>query len=266
MSKKRFIDTKIWSDAWINNLDPVEKLLFLYLLTNEKTNVAGIYELPIKIMAVETGIEKEMIDKILIRFEQDKKIIYKNGWIIIINFIKHQNFNNEKIKKGIELAIENIPDEIKNSLSMGHIYPIDVSYMGHTYPIDVSSMSHGCLLNNSDSDSDSDSNKNISLSKERDVSKKENPIKDIIPFYISLVKERTSIDLEVSWGAVGKRIKHLLTRKTNSWTLEGIKEFLVWFVDTDKAKDNGYAMTTALSDHSLNQYKLSKNLNPDLYV
>jgi hypothetical protein len=107
-----------------------------------------------------------------------------------------------------------------------------------------------------------DISKDISFPKEN----KENPIKDIIPFYISLVKERTSIDLEVSWGAVGKRIKHLLTRKTNSWTLEGIKEFLVWFVDTDKAKDNGYAMTTALSDHSLNQYKLSKNLNPDLYV
>ena len=66
MAKARYIHTKFWSDDWISRLDPVEKLLFIYLLTNERTNICGVYELPLKFMAVETGIEKDMVEKILI--------------------------------------------------------------------------------------------------------------------------------------------------------------------------------------------------------
>ena len=118
MSKQRYINTKFWSDTWISNLDPIEKLLFLYLLTNERTNIAGVYELPLKIMAVETGIEKEMIEKILERFKIDTKVIYKDGWICIKNFIKHQDSNNEKIKKGIELALLEVPRYLIDTLSI----------------------------------------------------------------------------------------------------------------------------------------------------
>jgi len=127
MARQRYINTKLWSDNWISDLDPVEKLLFLYILTNERTNIAGIYELPLKIMAVETGIEKDMIEKILKRFESDSKVAYFNGWIYIKNFIKHQDLENEKIKKGIELIIESIPREVIDSLHISHPYPSNYS-------------------------------------------------------------------------------------------------------------------------------------------
>ena len=76
MAKQRMINTKIWSDNYFEELDPTEKLLFLYFLTNIYTNICGIYEIPLKIIAVETGIDKEMVKKILQRFESDKKIFY----------------------------------------------------------------------------------------------------------------------------------------------------------------------------------------------
>ena len=112
MSKQRYVDTKFWSDTWASNLDPVEKLLFLYLLTNERTNIAGVYELPVKLMANETGIEKEMIEKILSRFERERKVIMSNGWIIIINFRKHQAVN-PNIEKGIAEVINSLPENIR---------------------------------------------------------------------------------------------------------------------------------------------------------
>ena len=96
MSKNRYINTKFWSDNYISNLDPIEKLLFLYLLTNEKTNICGLYELPLKIMAVETGIEKEMIVKILKRFQKEKKDFHFEGWLGITNFINVLAFCNDK--------------------------------------------------------------------------------------------------------------------------------------------------------------------------
>ncbi len=113
MSKHRYVDTKLWSDNWIVNLDPIEKLLFLYLITNEKTNICGIYELPTKTMAAETGIEKDMVEKVISRFSREKKVLFVNGWIIVLNFIKYQAIN-PKISKGIfNMITKEIPKEIK---------------------------------------------------------------------------------------------------------------------------------------------------------
>lgn len=123
MAKQRYINTKFWSDDWIANLDPIEKLLFLYLLSNERTNICGIYELPIKYMSVETGIEKEMVEKILKRFEKNGKVYFKDGWVVIRNFQKHQDSGNEKIKIGIENCMNNAPKWAMDTLSISYIYP-----------------------------------------------------------------------------------------------------------------------------------------------
>lgn len=121
MAKQRYVNTKVWSDDWISHLDPIEKLLFLYLLTNERTNICGLYELPLKFMAVETGIEKDMVEKVLNRFEKSKKVFHYKGWIYIVNFQKHQDMSNDKIKKGVEIVIESIPESVR--VGIGYPYP-----------------------------------------------------------------------------------------------------------------------------------------------
>ena len=124
MSKQRYINTKFWSDTWIAELDPIEKLLFIYLLSNEHTEICGAYELPLKYMALETGIDKEMIVKILDRFEKDDKVMYRDGWVAIRNFIKNQSTNSPKVKIGIEMSINRVPKRIIDLLSIPSPYPI----------------------------------------------------------------------------------------------------------------------------------------------
>ena len=111
MSKQRYISTKFWQDNYIIDKDPIEKLLFLYLLTNPLTNILGIYEISIKIIAFDTGIDSEMILKILERFEKDDKVKYFKGHIALKNFTKHQK-DNPKINKGIEILISETPLEL----------------------------------------------------------------------------------------------------------------------------------------------------------
>jgi len=124
MSKTRMINTRFWDDDYASNLDPIEKLLFLYFLTNTSTNISGIYEIPIKKIAVETGIDKEMVLKVLARFTRDGKIFYYNGWVGIKNFIKHQNQRSPQVQKGIEAELTNISKDIlENMVRYG--YPID---------------------------------------------------------------------------------------------------------------------------------------------
>ncbi len=115
MSKNRVINTKFWDDGYIINLDPVEKLLFLYLLTNPLTSICGIYEINLRRIAFDTGIDSEMVSKILSRFSKDKRVFYIGGWVVIKNFIKNQVLN-PSVKQGIKREFRDIPTSIKNTL------------------------------------------------------------------------------------------------------------------------------------------------------
>lgn len=131
MANERLVKTKFWTDNYVlDELNPIDKLLFLYLITNPYTNISGVYELSLKIMAVETGIDKENIEKVILpRFEKDGKIFYRNGWICIKNFVKNQNQGSPKVKEGIKREIMAVPKDIlEEFVNLG--YGIDtLSYL-----------------------------------------------------------------------------------------------------------------------------------------
>lgn len=118
------INTRVWNDTWVSKLDPIEKLLFVYFLTNSYTNISGIYELPLKIAAVETGIDPSMFEKMLPHLEP--KVVYKHGWVILPNFPRYQNTENPKIMTGIQRELAGIPKEI-HTLSIAYGYPIPLN-------------------------------------------------------------------------------------------------------------------------------------------
>jgi len=111
MAKQRYINTRFWEDNYIFNLDPTEKLLFMYFLTSPLTSICGIYEISTRRIAFDTGIDSLMVEKIIKRFSDDGKMHYHKGYIYIVNFISHQSLN-PKIKRGIEKALEEIPSDI----------------------------------------------------------------------------------------------------------------------------------------------------------
>lgn len=55
----RKIDTSIWTDPRVRALGPPEKLLFVYLITNNHSHVSGIYYLPIPLICHELGLSEE---------------------------------------------------------------------------------------------------------------------------------------------------------------------------------------------------------------
>lgn len=115
MAKQRVINTHFWDDGYIIELDPIEKLLFLYLLTNPLTDICGAYEINVRRIALDTGIDRDMILKILARFEAAQKITYKEGWIVIHNFVKNQSAN-PSVHQGVARSINNCPDWVKYTL------------------------------------------------------------------------------------------------------------------------------------------------------
>lgn len=156
MAKQRYIDTRFWHDTFIREqLNPLDRYLFLYFLTNDKTNISGIYELPISIIASETGIDKELIPKMMKRFVG--KIHYIDGWIFIKNFQRYQNTNNPKIKTGIEAELSKIPLKIKDKIAK-----LDNLSIPYLYPIHTQSHLNSNLNSNSNINTNTKTKKKVS--------------------------------------------------------------------------------------------------------
>jgi hypothetical protein len=127
MSKYQTLNSEFWSDDYSANLDPIEKLLFIYLLTNSHSNIAGAYQLPIKTMAVETGIDRDMVAKIIGRFVADKKLLFQNGWIAVRNKYKYNNLENPKIKVGVDFILKSCPSFVIDFIEQNPIDKLSIS-------------------------------------------------------------------------------------------------------------------------------------------
>lgn len=92
-----------------------EKLLFLYLLTNESAGLSGCFEIVIEQIVLDTGVQKKKVVEVLKKLEKDEKIIFRDDWMVLLNFQKHQKLNtNMGIAAAKELA--NAPEWLKTAL------------------------------------------------------------------------------------------------------------------------------------------------------
>lgn len=119
MAKTRHINTRFWDDDFIAGLDPQGKLLFLYFLSNPLTDLCGAYEITLRRVAFDTGLSPKKIAELLGCFEAAGKILFRNGWVLIRNFGKHQQGNSPNVKKGIARSLNDCPSWVKESLSKG---------------------------------------------------------------------------------------------------------------------------------------------------
>lgn len=157
-NKQRYVNTRFWNDGYVSELDPIEKLLFIYFITNEHTNISGVYELPLKVVAMETGIDRLMIEKILPRLTD--KIGYTEGYVVVKNFIKHQETGSELVKKGIVNCLKDLDKSFLESIVNKGLYVVDKYY------IDTLSIQYTKVSNYSDLDSDLDSDSSEKTSQE----------------------------------------------------------------------------------------------------
>ena len=124
-SKNRYISTGFWDDAWVQSLDPSEKFVFLFLLTNPLTNIAGIYEITTRRIVFDTGYNADTIANILKKFEKAGKVFVKDDLIVLVNWPKHQKVSeNDNNRKGIDDILMSLDDEkLLFVIRSGYKYP-----------------------------------------------------------------------------------------------------------------------------------------------
>ena len=92
--KYRQINTNFWDDGYILELTDKEKLFFLYIFTNPKVNMVGIYELPDRIIISTLGATLGKVSGLKKKFERDKKFSFYKGWVFIHNFSVHNHYSS----------------------------------------------------------------------------------------------------------------------------------------------------------------------------
>ena len=135
MAKYRAIQTDFWEDGFVLDLTPEEKYFYLYILSNPRTTQCGCHELPYKVIEMQTGYNRETVEKLLQRFVDYGKIEYSPDTkeILIKNWHK---FNFTKSPKVMNCILKEI-SEIKNpdfkkymiDVCIGYGYPMDSLYI-----------------------------------------------------------------------------------------------------------------------------------------
>ncbi|WP_434295889.1 DnaD domain-containing protein [Clostridium botulinum] len=113
MAKYRQLHTQFWSDGFVLDLTPEEKYFYLYLMSNTKTSQCGVYELPLRVIEMETGYNRETVIKLIKRFIDYKKIKYdeETKEIMIFNWVKYNVPNNINSIKCINKELKNIKNK-----------------------------------------------------------------------------------------------------------------------------------------------------------
>ena len=126
MAKQRYISTSFWDDEWIQTLDPSEKLMYLYLMTNPLTNIAGVYKITLRRISFDTGFNQETITNILKKFQKVGKVYKFQEFVIIPSWPRHQQYEKRtKIRTGIEITLNDLPEELLLFLtSVGYEFPM----------------------------------------------------------------------------------------------------------------------------------------------
>jgi len=258
MPKERVIATKFWTDNYVTVLDPIEKLLFLYFISNPLTNISGVYEIPLKQIGFDTGIDTDMVRKILDRFERDGKIFYRVGWVGIRNFIKNQHTESIDVQKGIKRELELAPVDIitatfgRDSIEGGGRVG-GGSYILNLTKLNLTKPTGGALR------PDTLEEEYTRLSQEKEIIDTDKPTKkekDKRPLKIlyklaAKVKEVEGEDMviENSQKPIAKALKYL--------TEEKLWEVLEDAVDNGELRKLKWNLYLLLSDPKINEYKIS---------
>lgn len=230
MSKTRYVNTKFWDDSYIAELDAIDKLFFIYLLTNSAVELCGIYELPIKKMSFETGIPSDRLSIGFDRLSRDGKVYYIDGWVIIKNFLRHQS-TNPKMLKGAERCFNEIPLRIWEKIvqiedlriaydSLSKAFALNLTILNSTL-LNLSVLSGGAVAPTQKVETQEKEIEEINPVTGIEIAENissPTPAQEAREFFEDEEKQKACIDMLVARGAPEDIAKNELRKFVSHWT------------------------------------------------
>jgi len=116
--KTRIVWTKIWEDEFFVELSRPARILFLYLITNQRTNLCGCYQVSDRTVCFDTKLTVRELEEA--KEELAPKAIFYGGWVYLPNAQRLGGFKGEKNEAAIQREWEEVPLEVRNALTKGN--------------------------------------------------------------------------------------------------------------------------------------------------
>lgn len=123
MALNRPVPTDFWINPRVNeeySLD--DKLLYIYLITNEHLQQLGIYKISKKIISVELNMDSERLEKAFDRLENKFKVIKYSKESNEIAILNYYSFGILKGGKPIENCFEHLGKKVSDFKLLKEMY------------------------------------------------------------------------------------------------------------------------------------------------
>ena len=122
----RDFDTGTWSDPWFEELPPNDKLLFIYLWTNNHCTPCGMYHITTSRIANETGLQKKQVEGSISNLHP--KVLYdpEHHLVFVRSFVRRQRRSGTFL-----VAISRALEKLRP-----HRFLLDFYEEYQTFPID----------------------------------------------------------------------------------------------------------------------------------
>lgn len=130
MAIYRQLHTTFWKDDFIGECSQIEKLFYLYLISNDKTTQSGAYEFSYRYAQFELGISRQEVDQLIDFFVSNGKIRFnkENNEVLLVNWLKYNSAKSPKVAPVIDKEMASLKTvEFKSEVVMNCIelgYPI----------------------------------------------------------------------------------------------------------------------------------------------
>ena len=125
MADFRQIHTLIWDDDWFCQLSSDDKVVFIWLFSNRRASVSGLYQFTEFICSRETGLPIENVKSSIKRLVADKKIYVEGEWVWVKNLRKYNYYKNDNADKRIKKDLDQLPDNGLKKAYIEYYKPID---------------------------------------------------------------------------------------------------------------------------------------------
>jgi hypothetical protein len=128
------------ADEWFMDLPTDARLFWIYLFTNPSASICGMYQLPTRTMAFESGLPHDRVLELLQQFAAQDKCYYENGtvWVVRMRENQHGGKLSKPQEIGIETDIAKVkPSPLKNAYLKHYGYPIDTLPIGYESDADT---------------------------------------------------------------------------------------------------------------------------------
>lgn len=141
MAIYRNIQMSFWTDTKIaDEFTSGEKYLYLYLMTNPHTNLAGCYEISVRQIAYETGMTAQTVKAMIGKLQNDHDVIRYSGKtkeVLLLNWSKYNWTASEKLRKPLYGEIADVKDDQFREYLTALFDGIDTVSIPYTYGSDT---------------------------------------------------------------------------------------------------------------------------------